>query len=144
MMEHDNVRKKIMYTCICNCITMLHSREKNCIGEITMKKNFKNHHRSWKEVKVLVKLGLAGDWKGCIVLKGDLDTLRLQLAGVLNTAGDVLGTVHTKFQALSGVEMYLRPDHQWPPDSISACLGCDYFIIISHCHHCQLLVLCNL
>ena len=37
MMEHDNVKKKNIYTCICNWVTMLYSRKK-CIGEIIMKK----------------------------------------------------------------------------------------------------------
>ena len=31
--------EKRMYTCMCNWVTMLYSRKKNCIGEITIKKN---------------------------------------------------------------------------------------------------------
>ena len=30
--------KKIMYTCMCNSVSMLYSRKKNCIWEVTIKK----------------------------------------------------------------------------------------------------------
>ena len=38
MMEHNNVRNR-MCTCMCNGVTMLYSRKKNCIEEITIKNN---------------------------------------------------------------------------------------------------------
>ena len=39
------MRKK-MYTCMCNWVTMLYSRKKNCIGEITIKKFKKKESKS--------------------------------------------------------------------------------------------------
>ena len=43
MMEYDNVRKKRMYTCMCNWVTMLNSRKltEHCKPAI-MEKNHKN------------------------------------------------------------------------------------------------------
>ena len=37
MMECDIMGEKRMCTCTCNWVTMLYSRKKNCIGEITIK-----------------------------------------------------------------------------------------------------------
>ena len=50
---------------------------------------------------MFVKQGLVGVQNGCIVTRGDLETIRLQLAGVvLSMAGSVLGpgTVQRKFR----------------------------------------------
>lgn len=47
-------------------------------------------------------------------------------------AGGVLGssTSQRKFQVLSGAEVCLRPDFQWPLDSAFVCLNYDYSVII--------------
>ena len=44
--EENNtyVRKKEYYKSICNWVTMLYSRKKICIGEITIKKNNKKEN----------------------------------------------------------------------------------------------------
>ena len=49
---------------------------------------------------MLIKSGLVGVQNGCIVTRGDLETIRLQLEGVLKMAGGVLGsgTVQRKFR----------------------------------------------
>ena len=39
----------------------------------------KNSNWSWQEVRVLVKQEFIGVQKGCIVTRGDLETIRLQL-----------------------------------------------------------------
>ena len=50
--------KNRVCTCICNWVTMLYSRKKNCIGEITIKKiikKFAKYHRNYnKRIKCIV------------------------------------------------------------------------------------------
>ena len=60
----------------------------------------KNYNWIWQEVGMLDKKELGGVRKASIVIRGDLETTRLQLAGVLNTAGGVLerGAVQRKFR----------------------------------------------
>ena len=44
----------------------------------------KNYNWIWQEVRVLVKQGLTGVQNGCIVMRGDLENIRLQLAGLVS------------------------------------------------------------
>ena len=66
---------------------------------------------------MLVKQGLAGAQNGCIVRRGDLETITLQLLAdtVLRTAGGVLefDTVQ-KIHVLSDAGACLKSHPQWP------------------------------
>ena len=44
--------EKRMYICMCNWVTTLYSRKKNCIGEIAIKKLIKNKIRLKKKNKL--------------------------------------------------------------------------------------------
>ena len=45
-----------------NWVTMLYSRKKNCIGEITIKKIFKNQIYNHKKIKIISKNEEVGKW----------------------------------------------------------------------------------
>ena len=40
--------EKRMHTCKCNWVTMLYTRKKNCVGEITIKKKKEGIHKTEK------------------------------------------------------------------------------------------------
>ena len=84
----------------------------------------KNYNLSWQEVRVLVKQGLVGHVNGCIVTRGDLDTIRLQLAAaskntILRMVGGVLEfDIVQEIQVLSDAGMCLKPHPEGPLGSI--------------------------
>ena len=47
--------EKRMYTYMCNWVTMLYSRKKNCIGEIMIKKIIKQKKRTQTGVPIVAK-----------------------------------------------------------------------------------------
>ena len=64
-----------------NCILLGYKIDEDYIGKTTkLHKLFIKNKWSWKEVRVLVKQGLVGVQNGGIVTRGDLETIRLQLA----------------------------------------------------------------
>ena len=73
-----------MYTCMCNWVTMVHSRKKKCIGEITIKKRGKkrkmwNHGKRWSEACGACDYHVHGDqcspYKGNLKLKNSQQSL---------------------------------------------------------------------
>ena len=40
-----------MYTCMCNCVTTLYSRKKNCIGEIPIKRKKEREEQRMRKRK---------------------------------------------------------------------------------------------
>ena len=62
--------EKRMHTCKCNWVTMLYTRKKNCVGEITIKK---------KKKKVFTKQKRLKDFKTKLMV-----TKRKKLGGGIN------------------------------------------------------------
>ena len=72
----------------------------------------------------------------CTVKRGDLENMKMQLVYVvLNRAGPVLGSGSGQRNAkFSVIQRHIQDHILKGPLTISVCLSCDYFFIISICH----------